>query len=457
MSDLTRTTPGNRCKMSKWLLSSAALLAGLALAPATLLAIAQVVVLTPHVDAIRHEFGRGFSSWHQQVHGEPAQVDWRNVGGTSDALRFLQSEFAGKPDGIGVDVLFGGGQEPFLVLVDKQLAAAYQPPPAILAGIPQSIHGIDIYEPEHRWFAATLSSFGILENTRLQRVLGLSLARRWADLAQPSLLGWVGAGDPRNSGTMTVMFESLMQAYGWEKGWQKLTQIGGNVRRFDRGSSSTAKDVTLGETAYAFAIDFYGLSQIAVAGRTNMTLVLPEDFTAISTDCIAILKGAPNLRIAQHFIDFVLSEDGQRLWFLPRGHPQGPQQFSIERMSVRPDFYRRYRGVSNIEFSPFELKQPFIYNARLAGDRRDVLAALVGALLVDTHDELRQAWEAVIRRGLPSADLLELGRVPLTETEALALAKGPWKDPAVRNLKKIDWQKWAQTKYRKLCASPSKT
>ena len=85
-------------------------------------------------------------------------------------------------------------------------------------------------------------------------------------------------------------------------------------------------------------------------------------------------------------------------------------------MAVRPDFYRRYRQVSNIEFSPFELKQSFRYNARLAGDRREVVAALAGALLVDTQPELRAAWRAVIGRGLSAADREALRRVPVTET-----------------------------------------
>jgi len=421
--------------------------------PLALDAAQRVIILTPHVDAIRHEFGRGFYEWHQKNFGETADVEWRNVGGTSDALRFVQSEFAKKPNGIGLDILFGGGQEPYLVLQDKQLAERYEPPANILAGVPQSLQGMDVYDPKHTWFAAALSSFGILQNTKLQRALGLDLVRRWEDLASPKLLGWVGIGDPRNSGTMNVMFEAFLQAHGWEKGWRKLTEIGGNARKFDRLSSSTAKDVTLGETAYAFAIDFYGFSQIAVAGRTNMTFVLPEDFTAINADCIAILKGAPNAATARRFIDFVLSEDGQRLWFLPRGHAEGPKQFSIERMSIRPDFYKRYRGVSNIEFSPFDLKQSFVYDSKLGRDRREVLAALVGALLVDTHTELKAAWRAVIARGLASDDLAELGRVPLTEQEALKLAGGDWKRPDVRNRLKIEWQNWARAKYRKLCAS----
>jgi ABC-type Fe3+ transport system substrate-binding protein len=433
----------------------AALFFGLWGGTSDLQAAPQVIVLTPHVDAIRYEFGRGFARWHQERFGELAQVEWRDVGGTSDALRFVQSEFSKKPDGIGIDCFFGGGQEPFLLLSDKHWALPYRPAPDILAGIPQNFNGVDVYDSAFTWFGAALSSFGILQNTRVQRMVGLAPAQRWEDLAQPQLCGWVGAGDPRNSGTMTVMFEAFLQFYGWERGWQILTQLGGNIRKFDRISTATAKDVTVGETAYGLALDFYGFTQVAVGGRTNLSFVLPQDFTSVNADGLAILKGAPHLATAQRFVDFVLSEAGQKLWFLPRAHPEGPQRYSIERMSVRPDFYARYRGVSNIEFSPFELKQDFRYNPKLARVRREVLPALVGALLVDTHAELQAAWRAVIRRGLQPSDLTELGRVPVTEAEAMQLATNAWKSPAFRNLKKIEWQSWAQDKYRRLIEGPS--
>jgi len=312
---------------------------------------------------------------------------------------------------------------------------------------------MEIHDANFHWFGAALSSFGILQNTFVQRTVGLPTVTRWSELANPKLLGWVGVGDPRNSSTMNVMFEAFLQAYGWDKAWAILAQIGGNARGFDRSSSSTAKDVTLGETAYAFAIDFYGASQIGVAGRSNMVFTLPSDFTAINADGICILKGAQNLLTAQRFIDFVLSEPGQKLWFLPRGHPDGPRKHSLERSTIRPDFYKRFAGVSHIEFSPFDLKMSFVYNAKLGQDRREVVAALVGALLVDTHSELKAAWRAIIARKLPPADLAELGRMPLSEAEALALAKGEWKDPALRNRKKIEWQNWARAKYRRLAES----
>jgi ABC-type Fe3+ transport system substrate-binding protein len=411
---------------------------------------ARVVVVSPHNLSIRHEFGTAFARWHERETGQPAAVEWRDLGGTADTLRFVLSEFTAKPEGIGIDCFFGGGPEPCLVLASRGFTQVCRLPDAVLAGIPQQANGVEIYDAGYQWYGAALSSFGILQNRRVRQRLALPAVSRWEQLADARLRGWVGVGDPRNSGTMNNMFEAFLQAYGWKRGWQLLTEIGGNARKFDRLSSTTTKDVTLGETAYGFAIDFYAFAQIAAAGRTNLTFVLPEDFTAVSPDGLCLLKGAPHLEPARRFLEFVMSEPGQKLWFLPRGHPEGPQTYSIERMSVRPDFYRRYRDVSNIAFSPFELPGRFRYDPRLARQRREVVAALAGALLVDTHTELQRAWNAVCRQPPDAPARDELGRMPVTATEALSLAGEPWRRADQRNRKRLDWQTWAQRKYQRL-------
>ncbi|MDD5632776.1 MAG: hypothetical protein PHI13_12225, partial [Methylococcales bacterium] len=40
----------------------------------------ELVVITPHNEAIRFEFGLGFSQWHQQHYGKPVKIDWRSLG-----------------------------------------------------------------------------------------------------------------------------------------------------------------------------------------------------------------------------------------------------------------------------------------------------------------------------------------------------------------------------------------
>jgi len=52
-----------------------------------------LVVITPHNEAVRREFGRAFSAWHHRVHGRPVKVDWRSIGGASEIARYLEGEF----------------------------------------------------------------------------------------------------------------------------------------------------------------------------------------------------------------------------------------------------------------------------------------------------------------------------------------------------------------------------
>ncbi len=54
-----------------------------------------LVVVTPHNEAIRQEFGQAFSAWHAQRFGRPVKVDWRAIGGTTEIMRFLASEYIG--------------------------------------------------------------------------------------------------------------------------------------------------------------------------------------------------------------------------------------------------------------------------------------------------------------------------------------------------------------------------
>jgi ABC-type Fe3+ transport system substrate-binding protein len=414
-----------------------------------------VIVLTPHPEEIRQEFETGFRKWHEARHGGPVRIEWRDVGGSGEAQRFVESEFASKPSGIGIDVFFGGGPEPFLALGDRKLVEVHQPAPEVLEGLGRHANGAEVFDPGFGWFGACLSSFGILENTRVQRLVGLPLVERWDQLADPRLVGWVGAGDPRLSGTMNNMYEAFLQAYGWEKGWDLLTRIAGNVRQFDRLSSSTAKEALLGQVAYAFCIDYYGFIQIEAAGATNMTFVLPKDFVSISPDGIAILKGAPNRVVAGRLLDFVLGDAGQALWMLPAGHPEGPRRHSLVRLPVRPEMYQKYAGQSPIPVNPFTVESDFRYDARIARARRDIVRNLFGSLIVDCHADLVPAWRRVIAAGTPEAAVRQLGSVPMTEAEALALAKGEWSQAEARNRLKAGWQAWAQEKYRKIARDPN--
>ena len=52
-----------------------------------------LVIVTPHIEAIRYEFARGFRDWYKARTGKTARIDWRVLGGTTEIARYLASSY----------------------------------------------------------------------------------------------------------------------------------------------------------------------------------------------------------------------------------------------------------------------------------------------------------------------------------------------------------------------------
>ena len=389
----------------------------------------KLVIISPHWEGIETEFDTGFKAWYTKQTGREVSVDWLDQGGSSSDFRFIESEFKRLPEGIGIDLFFGGGTDNYLKLAAKGLLAPYKLPETQLNRIPKEIFGIPVYDPEYRWYGAALSSFGIMYNEELRALLNLPEIRTWDDLTHPKLINRVGAADPRESGSAHMMYELILQGYGWEKGFELITQLGANVRGFSAGSNAIPRDVVAGQVIYGMAIDFYAYGQIAVIGADKIKYVVPPDAAVVSPDSIAILKGAPNMEVAQKFLDFVLSDEAQKLWVLRDTDPEGPKwKGGLNRSSVIPALYDEL-GDRCVATNPFELNlTPIDYDAVKGGIRWDIVGDLIGALVIEPHKDLVNTWKAINKIKDPekrAAAIQILGQVPITEAEALALSEIP--------------------------------
>jgi len=66
-----------------------------AAAPGSTSADARLVIITPHNEQIRYEFGRAFSEWYSARHeGKTVAIDWRQPGGTSDIVKVLRATYS---------------------------------------------------------------------------------------------------------------------------------------------------------------------------------------------------------------------------------------------------------------------------------------------------------------------------------------------------------------------------
>ncbi len=537
---------------------------------------ARLAVISPHNDAIRREFARAFSRWHEERFGRPVEVQWIVIGGTTEIGRFLETQYAeavrawwrrrgrtwrsdlataifrAEPPsddplaeaiwreyravddptefGCRIDVMFGGGQYDFHRASARGLLVPPWPPgsapPDLFATVegselvPRTIAGETLRTD--RYFAAALSAFGIMANLDRCRELGVDPPRQWAELESPVWFGALALADPTKSGSVAKAFEMIVHqacaevvraagyddahveaweatiraarrppgelppevplAYqravedGWRRGLRRLQRLGANSRHFADASSRIPLEVASGQAAAGLAIDFYARFQEqfsrSVDGSPRVVFHAPAGGTSISGDPIGRLRGAEQRLLAARFIEFVLSVEGQRLWAYRPGTPGGPERYSLRRLPVRRDFYpspdprlqaafEQHRPFTEEDFSvpdrqPYRLAASFTYRPRWTSDHFGMLRDLVRAMCVDSHDELRAAWQAILSHGGPEAQPVAVSLLerlpddpePLTWRSAVAPAV-----PMRRHERLAAWTAWFRRSYRESLAA----
>lgn len=399
-------------------------------------------ILSPHRREVRLEYARGFADYMQTRYHRRVDIRWLDVGGTSKILKELESRFATTPDDPGVDLLFGGGVAPYLTAIDQNWLAPLDLASNIVAGIPATCAGSPVYDPQRRWFGIALSGFGILYNRPLVERLGLPVPTDWSDLGRPEYFSWVGSGDPRSSGSVHVCYEIILQALGYEQGWSLITRLCANVRGFGEAGGTVPREVASGDIAAGMVIDQYAQTVIRSVGQDSLILVLPRQHTMIGPDAIGLIRGAKHAELARRFVEYSLSEDGQRLLYQPAD--VNGQRNALYRMPVLASLYADPQAPQP---NPYSIPAGFVYDNDGGTRRWNVLNDLMGVWLIDAHDDLSAAWKRIIARGARPAEVAALGAPPLSEHELNALIK-TWKDPRRRQDVMLAWSRDAQKRYR---------
>ena len=224
----------------------------------------RLVIITPHHDRIREEFGLAFATHWKKTAGETLFIDWRVPGGTSEIAMLIKSEataafqqhwqrdlkktwspavaqaclnpkaspedeartaYLASNVGTGMDLFFGGGAYDFeqqakagtLVAGDGEktgISGLMKKRPEWFsdAGIPEKLSGEPFRDPQGRWCGACLSSSGIVFNRDVLRRIGITEdPDAWEDLADPRYYGQIALSDPGKSGSVTKALEMLIQ------------------------------------------------------------------------------------------------------------------------------------------------------------------------------------------------------------------------------------------------------
>lgn len=94
-------------------------------------------------------------------------------------------------------------------------------------------------------------------------------------------------------------------------GWEYLEQLKANNMAVIKGNGAVLKAVASGEKNYGVVVDFMVAREKAKGSPIELTY--PEEGVPIITEPIGIINNTDSTEAAQVFIDFVLSEEGQKL------------------------------------------------------------------------------------------------------------------------------------------------
>lgn len=355
-----------------------------------------LIIITPHNESIRAEFGTAFIDYYLAKTGKKIDVQWRNVGGSTTIGQYLNNIYS-RSQTSGADVLFGGGENLFMELTAKNYLEKIDLSQDILDNIPQKLGGMPIRDENNYWCAAAVSSFGFIYNKDLLNRLNLPIPQRWEDLGKPIYFDRIMLADPTQSGSIAAAFEIVVQsAQDWQQGWQRLLEILSNSKKFAAASGTAADAPLIGEAPAAVCIDFYGAARVRQM-PDKIGYTSPKGQTAFTPDPIGILKNPANRQLADEFVSFVLSPAAQALWAIPAGKENGTKFYTLDRSPVRKDVYNLY-GQSIPEYipNPYSSSLEFEIDTKTRQQRYNILIELVRVAAIDNFQLLKKAKQKLI-------------------------------------------------------------
>jgi iron(III) transport system substrate-binding protein len=296
-------------------------------------------------------------------------------------------EWNGRPQ---ADLFWGGESALYDRLAAQDLLAPLGLPKALTDAIPEKLgrpKPILLKDPEGFWVGTVLESTGIVYHPRLLQRLGVPPPKDWDDLLDARLKGQIAQAPPTRSSSSHAAYEVILQRDGEEKGWEWARRLAANTGFFAPRSRDVPAVVARGEFAVGFAVPSYFAFEDRLAGF-DIRYVAPK--TAwITAGPAAVLKGARHPKAARAFIEFLLSERGQRIAverglfpIVPRHRIEGAPGSTAE---LAVEFNGGLR-------SYYEVEVISVYDDALAQSRYERVNAAYRKEIESVAEELRRKY-----------------------------------------------------------------
>jgi iron(III) transport system substrate-binding protein len=215
--------------------------------------------------------------------------------GTTEVMAKLAAEFSA-----------GAPKADALLLADAASMEALKRDGRLMAYREAKVDGLDpaTFDAERTYFGSKLITTGIAVNTAAK-----SRPASWADLAKPEYKGQVAMPSPLYSGAAAIMLGAMTSRP--DLGWTYFEKLKAADAVAVRGNGAVVTAVANGEKAYGVLVDFMAFN--AKAKGSPIDFIFPAEGLPAVTEPVAILKTTQNAAAARAFVDFILSDEGQKL------------------------------------------------------------------------------------------------------------------------------------------------
>jgi len=264
-------------------------------------------------------------------------------------------EWKGKPE---VDIFWGGESALFEKLAEQKLLQKLEISREAWDAIPTSVGNpkpIPLKDKDGFWVGTALEPYGLVYHPKKIQRLGIAEPREWDDLLNPKLRGEVAQCAPTRSSSSNATYEVILSMYGEDRGWEWLTKLAANTGHFTARSRDVPTVVAKGEYSVGFAVPSYMAFEERLAGF-EIKFVAPKN-AFVTPEPMAILAGARNPKAARAFVEFLLTERGQKVFmdrglfpitpkYKVQGPPGSPAEMAVEFMGGVRSYFER--PVSNV-------------------------------------------------------------------------------------------------------------
>ncbi|ORE98511.1 iron ABC transporter substrate-binding protein [Aurantimonas sp. 22II-16-19i] len=221
-------------------------------------------------------------------------VEWVRDG-TTKVMAKLQAEFAA-----------GSPQPDLLLIADSVTMEGLKRDDRLMAYEDADTTGFEdgLHDKDKTYFSTKLITTGIVNNTRA----GMT-PTSWKDLTKEEAKGQVTMPSPLTSGAALVHLAAITQ--NPDLGWDYVEALAKNGATAAGGNGGILKAVAGGQSAYGVIVDYLPIREAAKGSPVNF--VFPTEGVSAVTEPVAILKTSQNPEAAKAFVDFLLSEEGQKL------------------------------------------------------------------------------------------------------------------------------------------------